>query len=46
MSWRLVLAVLACLAAAGCAADNGRKSSDDGRFGGFYGGLSGGGTLP
>ena len=46
MSWRLVLALLACLVVAACA-DNGGGGSDDSgkdRFGGFYtGGNLGGG---
>ena len=45
--WRaggLALAVLACLAVAGCADRSG--SSDDGRRGGVYGGVSGGMVHP
>jgi hypothetical protein len=41
MSWRLALALIACLVVAGCAADS-DKRPDDNRFGGFYGGVSGG----
>jgi hypothetical protein len=37
-----LLLLLVCLAVAGCA-DNGKRSDDD-RFGGAYGGLSGGAT--
>jgi len=40
MSWRLALLLVACLAVAGCADNN--KSSEDNRFAGFYGGVSGG----
>ena len=39
---RLALAVLLCLAAAGCAPHD--SSTDDNRPGGFYGGASGGVT--
>lgn len=35
-----ILAVLACLAVAGCASSDTR--SNDNRYGGFYGGMSGG----
>jgi len=45
---RLVFVLLACLAVAGCA-DSGNSSADNGndnnRFGGFYGGLNGGGGM-
>jgi hypothetical protein len=40
VSWRLALALLACLIVAGCADSD--KRTDDNRFGGFYGGVSGG----
>jgi hypothetical protein len=42
VSWRVAALLLACLALAGCA-DN-SKSSDNDRFGGFYGGVTGGGV--
>ncbi len=38
---RLVLAVLVCLVVAGCA-DSDKRSNDDNKFGGFYGGVTGG----
>jgi len=41
---RFALALLVCLAAAGCAARD--RGTDDNRSGGFYGGVSGGVTLP
>lgn len=41
MKWRVVLAVLLSLVVCGCAADSGKRP-DDARFGGFYGGISGG----
>jgi len=44
MRWPLMLAFLACLAAAGCATSD--KRSDDGPFGGFYGGANVGGAMP
>jgi hypothetical protein len=31
---------------AGCAADNGAAHSDNGKNGGFYGGMTGGGVQP
>jgi hypothetical protein len=40
MRWLAILAVLACLAAAGCAQDD--KHPDDNGYGGFYGGVIGG----
>jgi hypothetical protein len=40
MSWRIVFALLFCLGLAACADSD--KRSDDSRFGGFYGGVSGG----
>ena len=40
MRWLSILVVLACLAVTGCA--NTDTRSDDNRFGGFYGGVSGG----
>jgi hypothetical protein len=40
MRIRSLLMLLACLAVAGCA-DNGKRPDDD-RFGGFYGGVTGG----
>ena len=40
MSWRLILVFVVCLFITGCA-DSGKRS-DDSRFGGFYGGVSGG----
>jgi hypothetical protein len=46
MSWRFLAILLACLVVAGCA-DRGDSTADnnknDNRFGGFYGGLNGGG---
>jgi hypothetical protein len=45
MSWRFVVILLVCLIAAGCA-DSGNSADsnkNDNRFGGFYGGLNGGG---
>jgi hypothetical protein len=36
--------LLACLALGGCA-DKSDRSADDDRFGGFYGGISGGGAV-
>jgi hypothetical protein len=47
VSWKpalLALALLACLAAAGCAQRD--SGTDDDRRGGFYGGVSGGVTRP
>jgi hypothetical protein len=40
MRWRWLCAVLACLVVAGCA-DGDKRPSDD-KFGGFYGGVTGG----
>jgi hypothetical protein len=40
MSWRLAIALIACLVLAGCASSD--KNANDNRFGGFYGGVSGG----
>jgi hypothetical protein len=40
MRWLPIVALLACLAIAGCA--NSDNRSDDNRYGGFYGGMSGG----
>jgi hypothetical protein len=37
---RLAIVLLACLVASGCAGSS--RSDDDNRFGGLYGGLSGG----
>jgi hypothetical protein len=45
MSWRFMAILLACLVVAGCA-DSGSSADNnknDNRFGGFYGGLNGGG---
>lgn len=41
-----ILGLLICLVVAGCA-QNGKTSDDDhnSRFGGFYGGISGGGGM-
>jgi hypothetical protein len=44
MRWRWVWLVLACCVIAGCADSD--KRSDDNRFGGFYGGVSGGAAVP
>lgn len=41
MRWLSILAVLGCLAVAGCGSNTDTRS-DDNRFGGFYGGVSGG----
>ncbi len=42
--WPVLIGMLVALLSAGCA-DNGGASGDDKR-GGFYGGISGGGTWP
>jgi len=42
--WPILLWLLVSLLSAGCA-DNG-AASDNGKRGGFYGGISGGGTWP
>jgi hypothetical protein len=45
---RLMAVLLACLVVAGCADTGGSGSDDnknDNRFGGFYGGMNGGGGV-
>jgi hypothetical protein len=42
--WRVLLAFLLALFAAGCTDD--RAASDSDKHGGFYGGVSAGGTRP
>jgi hypothetical protein len=47
MSWRFVVVLLVGLVVAGCA-DSGSgvdNNKNDNRFGGFYGGLNGGGGV-
>lgn len=42
MRWRWLMLILAALTLAGCAADNSRSDDRDNRYGGFYGGITGG----
>jgi hypothetical protein len=45
MSWRLALMLLACLFVAGCADSSNSSDDSHSRFGGFYGGMNGGGGM-
>jgi len=45
LRWSLLLGLVVSLLTAGCA-DNGAASDNDRHGGGFYGGISGGGSWP